>query len=152
MSRVLVRNFSTSELAPATLRVGTFKALANNAPYRSGPSKTWIKFKNPKVPALSYCPQPWRNTAMGGTITIASLQSHSVRQLLIYCLGKRDGDWPCHHSGKLSIDRFEADEVLQDIEGRYSCTVCGWRRADLRPDYRKQQTARKSVGWMMPPS
>jgi hypothetical protein len=31
------------------------------------------------------------------------------------------------------------------------CTVCGWRRADLRPDYSKQQAAKQSVGWMMPP-
>jgi hypothetical protein len=76
---------------------------------------------------------------------------YGVRQLLVYCLGKRDGDWPCHHSGKLLIDRFQADEVLQDIERRCRCTVCGWRRADLRPDYSKQQAARQSVGWMMPP-
>jgi len=35
-----------------------------------------------------------------------------VRQLLVYCLGKREGDWPCHHLGKLAIDRFQAEEVL----------------------------------------
>jgi hypothetical protein len=29
-------------------------------------------------------------------------------------------------------------------------TVCGWRRADLRPDYSKQ-AAKQSVGWMMLP-
>jgi hypothetical protein len=28
---------------------------------------------------------------------------------------------------------------------------CGWRRADLRPDYSKQQTALYGGGWMMPP-
>src|SRR5512132_2926681 len=26
----------------------------------------------------------------------ASLETHGVRQLLVYCLGKREGDWPCH--------------------------------------------------------
>jgi hypothetical protein len=31
------------------------------------------------------------------------------------------------------------------------CTVCGWRRADLRPDYSEQQAAKQSVGGMMPP-
>ena len=65
---------------------------------------------------------------MTGTVSIASLQSHGVRQLLVYCLGKREGDWPCHHSGKLPIDRFQAEEVLEDIELRCRCTVCGWRR------------------------
>jgi hypothetical protein len=32
---------------------------------------------------------------------------------LVYCLGKREADWPCHHSGTLAID-----EVLCDIERR----------------------------------
>jgi len=70
----------------------------------------------------------------------------------VYCLGKSEGDWPCHHFGKLPIDRFQAEEVLSDIERRCRCTVCGWQRADLRPDYSKQQAARQSVGWMVPPS
>jgi hypothetical protein len=56
---------------------------------------------------------------MNAPVTIASLQSHGVRQLLVYCLGKREGDWPCHHSGKLPIDRFQAGEVLSDIERRH---------------------------------
>jgi hypothetical protein len=88
---------------------------------------------------------------MAGSVTIASICAHGVRQLLVYCLGRREGDWPCHHSGKLPIDRFQAEEVLQDIERRCRCTVCGWRRADLRPDYSKQQAAMQSVGRMMPP-
>jgi len=67
------------------------------------------------------------------SVTIASVRAHGVSQLLVYCLGKRKGDWPCHHSGKLPIDRFQAEEVLQDIERRCRCTACGWSRADLRP-------------------
>jgi hypothetical protein len=35
----------------------------------------------------------------------------------------------------LPIDSFQAEEVLSDIERRCRCTVCGWRRADLRPNY-----------------
>jgi hypothetical protein len=49
---------------------------------------------------------------MAGTVTIASVRAHGVRQLLVYCLDKREGDWPCHHQGKLPIDRFQAEEVL----------------------------------------
>ena len=75
--------------------------------------------------ALFYCRQSWRNIAMAGTVTIASVRVHGIRQLLVYCLGKREGDWPCHHSGKLPIDRFQAGEVLSDIERRCRCTVCG---------------------------
>jgi hypothetical protein len=49
---------------------------------------------------------------MKGSVTIASLQSHGVRQLLVYCLGKRKGDWPCHHQGALPIERFKPKKFL----------------------------------------
>jgi len=84
-------------------------------------------------------------------VTIASVRTHGVRQLLVYCRGKREGDWPCHHQGTLPVDRFGADEALRDIERRCRCTACGWRKADLRPDYSVQQAARNSIGWIMPP-
>jgi hypothetical protein len=51
-------------------------------------------------------------------VTIASVRAHGVRQVLVYCLGKREGDWPCHHLGKLPINRFQAEEVLQDSRWR----------------------------------
>jgi hypothetical protein len=41
--------------------------------------------------------------AMAGTVTIASVRTHGVRQLLVYCLGKREGDWPCQ---PLSLHRL----------------------------------------------
>jgi len=88
---------------------------------------------------------------MGSAVTIASVRAHGVRQLLVYCLGKREGDWPCHHSEKLPIDCFQAEELLSDIERRCRCAVCGWRRADLRPDYSQPQPEKRRTGWMMPP-
>jgi hypothetical protein len=42
-------------------------------------------------------------------------------------------------------DCFRADEVLSDIERRCRCTVCGCRRADLRPDHSKQQAAKRMM-------
>ena len=65
------------------------------------------------------------------SVTIASLRTHGVRQLLVYCNGKREGDWPCHHQGTLPIEQFSADETLPDIQRRCRCTACGWRRAQL---------------------
>jgi len=84
-------------------------------------------------------------------VTIASVRAHGVRQLLVFCRGKREGDWPCHNEGTLPVDRFADDDALADIERRCRCTACGWRRADLRPDYSVQQAARQSAGWIMPP-
>jgi hypothetical protein len=87
---------------------------------------------------------------MSTAVTIAHVRAHGVTRLLVYCRGKREGDWPCHHAGTLPTDRFRADEVLADIERRCRCAACGWQRADLRPDYSKQQAAPQSAGWMPP--
>jgi hypothetical protein len=51
---------------------------------------------------------------MTGPVTIASVRAHGVRQLLVYCRGRRTGDWPCHHEATLPVDRFGADEALRD--------------------------------------
>ena len=52
------------------------------------------------------------STAGVEPVTIASVRAHGVRLLLVYCNGKREGDWPCHHAGAVPIDRFRADETL----------------------------------------
>jgi hypothetical protein len=88
---------------------------------------------------------------MSERVTIASLRPHGVRQLLVYCHGKRDGNWPCHHQATLPINSFQDHEAIKDIERHCRCTACGWRRADLRPDYSKQQASLYGGGWMMPP-
>ena len=80
-------------------------------------------------------------------VTLAPVRAHGVRQLLVYCNGKRESDWPCHHSGELPIEQFSAEETLSEIQRR--CTICGWRRADL---YSRQQAALYGgAGWIMPP-
>ena len=85
-------------------------------------------------------------------VTIAHVRSHGVTQLIaLFCRGRREGDWPCHHEGTLPVDLFCADDTLRDIERRCRCTACGWRRADLRPDWSRPLPPRASVGWMMPP-
>ena len=62
-------------------------------------------------------------------VTIASIRAHGVRRLLVYCDGNRAGDWPCHHSGTLPIDQFEADEMLKILSGAADAT--GLQRAAL---------------------
>jgi hypothetical protein len=105
--------------------------------------------KNPGMSAIIQKQTSQANSNV--TVTIASIRAHGVETLLVYCNGKRDGDWPCNHQGKLAIDCFDDGVPLRDIERRCRCTACGWRRADLRPDYSVQQAARQSVGWVMPP-
>ena len=31
------------------------------------------------------------------TVTIASVRAHGVKTLLVYCHGKREGDWPANY-------------------------------------------------------
>ena len=73
-------------------------------------------------------------------------------QLLVYCNGKRDDDWPRNHQSTLPVDRFQADEALPYIQQSCRHTVCGWRRADLRPDYSVQQMALYGGGWIIRPA
>lgn len=87
----------------------------------------------------------FRGAELDKLLTIASLQAHGVSQLVVYCRGKRNGYWPCHHSGELPLNCFRAEEVLA------TSSDDGWRRADVRPDYSKQQVASQGVGWIMPP-
>ncbi len=89
---------------------------------------------------------------MTATVTIASVRAHGVSKQLVYCQGKREDDWPCNQQSTLPVDRFQVDEALSEIEQRCRCTKCGWRRADLRPDYSVRVDTRASVGWMVPPS
>jgi hypothetical protein len=60
---------------------------------------------------------------MNAPVTIAHVRTHGVTTLLVYCRGKREGDWPCHHQGTLPVDRFRAthrtsntksDKILHD--------------------------------------
>jgi len=39
------------------------------------------------------------------------------------------------HSVGISADRWSDHIRLSDIEGRFTCRVCGKRGADVRPDF-----------------
>ena len=53
-----------------------------------------------------------------------------VRGVLLYC-----ADHHCSHSIAVSGDRRADDLRLSDIEPRFTCTACGKRGADIRPDF-----------------
>ena len=60
-------------------------------------------------------------------ITFAEM---GVRGLLIYC-----ADYRCSHSIAVSGDAWPVNVRLSDIEDRFTCSVCGKRGADVRPDF-----------------
>jgi hypothetical protein len=71
-------------------------------------------------------PAPARPTK----ITFAEMRGQGVHGVLVYC-----SDFHCSHSMAISGDRWPDDLRLSDIEDRFTCTACGKRGADVRPDF-----------------
>jgi len=63
-------------------------------------------------------------------ITIGEMRSSGVTGVLIYC-----ADHKCSHVVTASVEEWPDDVRLSDVEGRYVCSVCGHRSADIRPDW-----------------
>jgi hypothetical protein len=85
--------------------------------------------------------------------TVGYVRGLKIGGLCIWCEGKREGDWPCHHTAEMSIDGFADDMPIASIERRLRCQKCGPRgKVDVRPDW-SELTAHppsQSVGWIMP--
>jgi hypothetical protein len=58
------------------------------------------------------------------------MRDMGVRGVLIYCT-----DYHCSHSITLNADEWPDHVRLSDIEPLFTCTACGKRGADGRPDY-----------------
>ena len=58
------------------------------------------------------------------------MREQGVRSILVYC-----ADYRCSHSIAISGDSWPDDLRLSDIEDRFTCTACGKRGADVRPDF-----------------
>jgi hypothetical protein len=69
-------------------------------------------------------------------ITLAEMRSMRVRGLLIYC-----ADHKCGHSVEASGDSWPDNVRLSDLEPLFTCTVCGHRGADIRPDFATRERA-----------
>ena len=63
-------------------------------------------------------------------ITLGEMRSSGVRGLLIYC-----SDYRCSHYIAISGDRWPDDVRLSDLEPLFTCTACGTKGADVRPDF-----------------
>jgi hypothetical protein len=68
------------------------------------------------------------------TITFAEMRDMGVRGVLIYC-----ADYKCSHSIAVNADQWPDDLRLSDIEDRFTCSACGKRGADVRPDFQLGQ-------------
>jgi hypothetical protein len=70
------------------------------------------------------------------------MRDTGVRGILIYC-----ADYRCSHSIAVSADRGPDDLRLSDIEDRFTCSACGKRGADVRPDFNWNKTPVRAMGY-----
>jgi hypothetical protein len=63
-------------------------------------------------------------------ITFGELREMDVRGILVF-----SADYKCSHSIAVSADQWPDDVRLSDIEPQFTCTACGKRGADVRPDF-----------------
>jgi len=75
-------------------------------------------------------------------ITFCEMRESGVRGLLIYC-----ADYRCSHSLAVSGDQWPDDLRLSDIEDRFTCTGCGKRGADVRPDFNWSRMPVRQMGF-----
>jgi hypothetical protein len=74
------------------------------------------------------------------------MRASGVRGLLIYCT-----DYRCSHSIRISADQWADDVRLSDLEDKFTCTTCGMRGADIRPNFHWEMDApRAKVGARQP--
>src|SRR6202007_447060 len=94
-----------------------------------------IRVKSPAPPIVallgllgksSPMPEPTRPQK----ITFAEMRESGVRGLIVYCQNYR-----CSHWIRISGDRWPDDLRLSDLENRFSCSACGQRGGDVRPDF-----------------
>ena len=63
-------------------------------------------------------------------IAFGEMRTSGVRDVLIYCRDHRSS-----HHVETSADGLADDVMLSDIEGKFTCTRCGKRGADVRRTY-----------------
>lgn len=74
-------------------------------------------------------------TPRPGKITLGQMREGpgGTRGLLVYCADHR-----CGHMTRLApadVDQWADDVRLSDLEPKFSCSKCGQRGADVRPDF-----------------
>jgi hypothetical protein len=74
-------------------------------------------------------------------ITFGEPREMGLSGVLIYC-----ADHKCSHSVAISAERWADYVRLSDIEPLFTCTACGRRGADVRPNFRTDGGGRSAPG------
>ena len=63
-------------------------------------------------------------------ITFGTMRNQGVRLVLVYCR-----DHKCGHHGVMNADKWPDHLRLSDVEPRLTCSVCGKKGSEIRPDF-----------------
>ena len=63
-------------------------------------------------------------------VTMGHIRGHGCRDLLIYC-----GSINCSHGATLNADHMPDDTPIRPLGARMVCSRCGYRGADVPPDW-----------------
>ena len=66
-------------------------------------------------------------------ITVGEMRQSGFTGVQIYC-----ADHKCSHVVAVSVEDWPDDIRLSDLEVRFTCSVCGHRCADIRPDWQSK--------------
>jgi hypothetical protein len=63
-------------------------------------------------------------------VTMGHIRSHGCQDLLVYC-----GSGRCHHGTVMNADWLPNETHVRSLCRRMVCGRCGYRGADVRPDW-----------------
>ena len=63
-------------------------------------------------------------------ITFGQMRDQGVRKVLVYCRNHH-----CSHHTVVNADRWPDHVRLSDVEPKLTCSVCGKRGAEIRPNF-----------------
>ena len=110
--------------------------LLERRPCALSPPAMWeTAFAIERTPAV---PAPSQRNPM--TKCQNEMRASGIRDVLIYC-----ADYKCSNRIRVNTDQWSADVRLSDLENQFTCTVCGRRGADVRPDFNWDK--KKSAGY-----
>jgi len=72
----------------------------------------------------------------------AKMRASGVRGLLICCADDR-----CSHSTTVNADQWPDQTRLSDLEKQFTCSVCGRKGAEVRPDFDWDKAASRTRGY-----
>jgi hypothetical protein len=75
----------------------------------------------------------------GPPMDLANMRQNGVRCLLVHCLD-------CTHTASLNVDGQPDRLSVKSFEKRMTCSKCGSRKVDVRPDWKTSTTLRIPQG------